>query len=223
VTVGIPGGGVAAVAGVAAAAGVAGVAEAAGRPGVLPSRLIWVGRMERPKGGDLFLRALAPAARVLGRDLTARMFGDGRERARWERLAGRLHDGSTGVRVSFPGWVNEPDLQRALAEADLLVVSSTWPEPYGRVGLEAGWHGVPVAAFAVGGVPEWLEDGVNGFLAPGEPPSAPGLADAIVRCLDDPDRHAGLRAGAREVAKRLTFARHAADLERVFHRVLHRD
>ena len=71
-------------------------------------------------------------------------------------------------------------------ESDLLVVPSIWPEPFGQVGPEAGLYGVPVAAFAVGGTPSWLTDGVNGLLAAGDPPTAAGLAESIVGCLADP-------------------------------------
>jgi glycosyltransferase involved in cell wall biosynthesis len=187
-----------------------------------PSRLIWSGRMERPKGGDLCLEATALAARALDRPLELTLFGDGRERRAWERRAGRLARGGAPLRVNFAGWVAAEAMDRAFAAADLLVLSSVWPEPYGRVGLEAGRHGVPAAAFAVGGIPEWLEDGVNGRMAPARPPRAPGLASAIVGCLRDPAEHARLRAGARAAAARLGFTDHAARLERVFREIIAR-
>ena len=72
---------------------------------------------------------------------------------------------------------------RSSPRADLLVVPSLWPEPFGLVGLEAARHRLPVAAFAVGGIPDWLRPGVNGYLAPGDPPTPGGLADAIIACL----------------------------------------
>ena len=100
-----------------------------------------------------------------------------------------------------------------LDEADLLVVPSVWPEPFGLVGPEAGLHGVPAAGFAVGGIPEWLQDGVNGCLAPGDPPTTAGLADAIVRCLADPDTHRRLRQEAVRCAQRFSMTRHLAELE----------
>jgi glycosyltransferase involved in cell wall biosynthesis len=80
------------------------------------------------------------------------------------------------------------------------VVPSLWPEPFGLVGLEAARLSVPAVAFDVGGVTEWLKDGVNGFLAPGDPPTAQGLAGAIARCFSAPGQMATLRAGARAVA-----------------------
>ena len=102
-----------------------------------------------------------------------------------------------------------------MLDSDLLVVPSTWPEPFGLVGPEAGLHGLPAAAFAVGGVPEWLSDGVNGHLAPGDPPSAAGLARAIVECLREPAELARLSRGAREMALRFELDAHLETLVRI--------
>ena len=60
------------------------------------------------------------------------------------------------------------------------------------VGPEAGRQRLPAAAFAVGGIPDWLRPGINGFLAPGDPPTARGLAEAIIACLENPETHARL-------------------------------
>ncbi len=88
---------------------------------------------------------------------------------------------------------------------------SLWPEPFGLSGLEAGRFGLPTTAFAVGGIPEWLTDGVNGAIASLDGVRATSLAHAIERCLD-PNHHAQLRDGAREVAGRYTMERHLAAL-----------
>ena len=95
---------------------------------------------------------------------------------------------------------------------------SLWPEPFGLVGLEAGQHKVPVAAFAVGGIPEWLRPGINGYLAPGDPPTSNGLADAIVACLKDAELYARLREGAGRIAAEFDFERHVDALIRVLDR-----
>jgi glycosyltransferase involved in cell wall biosynthesis len=87
------------------------------------------------------------------------------------------------------------------------------------VGLEAARHGVPAAAFAVGGIPEWLEDGVNGRLAPATPPRAEGLGDAIAACLRDPAEFYRLRAGARAAATRAQMGPHVDALEQLFHAI----
>jgi glycosyltransferase involved in cell wall biosynthesis len=82
------------------------------------------------------------------------------------------------------------------------------------VGPEAGLRGLPAAAFAVGGIPEWLTDGVNGALARGSR-TAKSLADAVVRCLRDPVEHARLRCGAIKEARRFNPVTHLKALMNV--------
>ena len=93
---------------------------------------------------------------------------------------------------------------------------SLWPEPFGLAGPEAGLHGVPAAAFATGGIPEWLNDGRNGYLAPANPPTAEGLAAAIIGCLRDPARHRRMRLAAIELAARFSVERHIGKLNEIF-------
>ncbi len=175
-------------------------------------RLLFLGRLVRPKGVDLLLRAVPLAGRELP-GLRLSVVGDGPERPRLERLARRL-----GVEALFAGWADGADRLEHLPRADLLVVPSLWPEPFGMVGLEAGCVGLPAAGFAVGGIPDWLSPGVSGELAP-EPASARGFADALVRALRDPAHHHRLRQGAWETARSFTLERHVGHLERVLARV----
>ena len=121
--------------------------------------------------------------------------------------------------MTFPGWRTADQLDVLMARTDLLVVPSVWPEPFGSVGPTAAQHGVPAAAFAVGGIPQWLREGVNGHLAPGHPPSASALAKAIVSCVQDPHHYAALCSGARKVGASFTMDRHLPELMRVFQQV----
>jgi glycosyltransferase involved in cell wall biosynthesis len=103
------------------------------------------------------------------------------------------------------------------------VVPSLWPEPLGLVGTEAAAKGIPVAAFAVGGIPEWLVDGVNGTLADGNPPTSEGLAEAIVRCLADPVEYDRLSRGALATGRQLSLKPHIEALSRIFETSASRD
>jgi glycosyltransferase involved in cell wall biosynthesis len=182
-------------------------------------RLLFTGRMDRLKGGRILLDALPRVASRLGRRVSLTFAGDGPERRSWERAARRLQLRDPNVAVNFTGWVAREQLDRLLDECDLLVFPSQWPEPFGLAGPEAGARGVPVAAFAVGGTSEWLADGVNGHLAPGDPPTAEGLADAVVRCLTDPDEYARLARGAVQIAHRFSMRNHLSSLLDIFERV----
>ena len=54
----------------------------------------------------------------------------------WEALAARLH-----VKSTFPGWLDGDARQAWLARASVAALPSTWPEPFGLVGLEAAAAG----------------------------------------------------------------------------------
>jgi len=71
---------------------------------------------------------------------------------------------SAGLPITFTGWRH--DIANVFAELDLLVVPSTPLDAAPRVILEAFAARVPVVASASGGIPEIVEDNVNGFLAP---------------------------------------------------------
>ena len=69
------------------------------------------------------------------------------------------------------------------------------------VGVEAMARGRPVVAFAVGGIPDWLDDGVTGILAPEADTAA--LGAAIATLLGDRERAEALgRAGLERVRAR---------------------
>ena len=96
-------------------------------------------------------------------------------------------------RVRFTGSRTGPELGRAYAGADLLVLPSR-AETYGMVVTEALARGVPVIAADVGGVSEAL--GHGGLLVPSEDPAA--LGGALRRWLCEPELREGLRRAAQE-------------------------
>jgi glycosyltransferase involved in cell wall biosynthesis len=185
----------------------------------LPSRVAFVGRMEYLKGGPLLIDAMCAAAVALNRPLTITFAGDGRERATWEERARAAQARDSRFDFSFVGWLKRSAVADLLGHSDLLALPSIWPELFSLVGLEAGLRGVPTAAFRVGGIPEWLDGGVNGHLAPSDPPTATGLATAIAKCLSDPSEHARLSCNARETALRFSAERHLAELLLILHEV----
>ncbi|HEX8433763.1 glycosyltransferase family 4 protein [Archangium sp.] len=166
-------------------------------------QVLMVGRLTDLKGGVELVRALPRAREALGRELELVVAGEGPERPRMQAEAAARR-----VPVRFLGWVDRAERERWMRRVDVLAVPSVWPEPFGMVGVEAGGVGLPSVAFAVGGIPDWCEPGVSGELAPGDPPTPEGLADALVRALADPGHHARLREGAWRTARRFNAEAH---------------
>jgi glycosyltransferase involved in cell wall biosynthesis len=101
-----------------------------------------------------------------------------------------------------------PDL---LAACDLLLFASV-SEGMPACVIEAGVSGVPVAAFAVGGIPEVVEDEVTGVLAaPGDVDALAGLAAGL---LNDPTRRSAIGSAARAASARF-------DIRQIGDRYLH--
>src|SRR5262249_49879111 len=109
------------------------------------------------KGIDIAVRALAEAPA----HITLWVVGTGAEGGTLQALSATR---GLGERVSFSG-------QRTLVEpimqaADCLVCPSLWAEAAGLVNLEALGTGLPVLASRIGGIPEYVDDGVTGYLFP---------------------------------------------------------
>jgi glycosyltransferase involved in cell wall biosynthesis len=172
--------------------------------------VLFLGRMTKLKGGDFLIHAVAQASQRLGQTIRLTMAGDGPRRPHWEKLAVRQK-----VSAVFPGWVTVPERRRLLSSASLLAMPSIWPEPFGLAGLEAASFGLPSIAFDVGGIRQWLTDGCNGWLVPGNPPTVVALADGLVRAFSQPDQLFAMRKGARQTARRMSLAAHLDRLETI--------
>ena len=172
------------------------------RPLPPSSTVLFASRMTPIKGGDVAVRAVAEAGRLLGRPVKLLMAGGGPQRARLESLAAALH-----VDATFTGWVSDAARLDLIRRASVLAVPSLWPEPFGLSGLEAAVHGVPAVAFDVGGIREWLRDGVNGVLVR-EAGDAGALARALTQVLGDVSFLQQLGEGALAVAGELSRDAH---------------
>jgi glycosyltransferase involved in cell wall biosynthesis len=159
--------------------------------------LLCVAAVTPDKGHDVLLDALSTA-----KDLSWRCACVGsldRDPAYADGVRRRAHDGGLGDRVRFPGPRTGPDLDRAYAAADLLVLASH-AETYGMVVTEALARGLPAIVAEVGGVTEALGHGEDGtrpglLVAPGD---AAALGGAVRAWLRDADLRGRLRRAARE-------------------------
>ena len=121
-------------------------------------------------------------------------------------------------RVRFLGHVPQEELPMWYRSADMYVLSSNFDNAPNAL-LEAMASGLPVLSTDVGGVSEYLRDGVNGQLVP--PNDADALARAMLTYADDPAMAARIGAHNRaEAACRYSWAASAAALRAVFQRLI---
>jgi glycosyltransferase involved in cell wall biosynthesis len=137
------------------------------------------------------------------------MAGDGPQKEAWRSLAS-----AHGVHLELTGWVAPEDRARVYGRGLLAAVPSVWPEPFGLAGLDAASLGRPAVAFDVGGIREWLTDGLNGRLV--EPGAGhEGFARAMVALLDNPAERERMGQHALDVSRRMSVAVHVERLEAV--------
>ncbi|KVW97032.1 glycosyltransferase family 4 protein [Thiobacillus denitrificans] len=96
-------------------------------------------------------------------------------------------------RIRYIGYVKA--VENVYHTADIVVVPSRWQEPLGLINLEAGACRKPVVATRVGGIPEVVEDGVNGYLV--EPEDVDGLTARVADLIADPSLRARMGEAGR--------------------------
>jgi glycosyltransferase involved in cell wall biosynthesis len=152
------------------------------------SVVLSVGRMVPDKDHETLLRAFALVARTFpGAELW--LVGEGPLLEKIRQLASEIL--SPGTCCFLPP---QSDLRPLFRQAGLLALSSR-TEALPNVVLEAMASGLPVAATAVGGVPEMVLPAETGWLAPAG--DAPALAAALGRLLGDPEQCQSFGRGAR--------------------------
>ncbi len=172
--------------------------------------VLFLGRLTHQKAPERFLQA---AARVADRVPTARfvMAGDGELRADLERSA---RDMGLARRVSFPGFLAGPAVERAFDAASVFVMPSV-SEPFGLVALEAMDRGVPVVLTRSSGVAETV---MSALKVDSEDVDA--LADRVLAVLRHPALAGHLAQQGRSEVRRLTWARQAERLIGVYRELL---
>ena len=163
--------------------------------------VLFVGRTVPGKGLHCLLDAMevvrckAPDAKLLV--VGSPGPGTAASRPYLERLKKRAS--LMGDAVAFTGYVDNNQTPYLYAAADVTVVPSLYREAFGKVVAESMATGVPVIASRRGGIPELIDDGIDGLLVE-NPEDAESLADPIVELLEHPIHRQEMGAAARRKA-----------------------
>lgn len=150
------------------------------------SYIIYFGRLVKEKGLDILFEALASSG------IRLKIVGHGSEK---EKL--KVKSEELKVNVEFIEHKSGKELHDLIRNSKFVVLSSIWYENYPVSLLEAGALGKAVVGSRLGGIPEIIENGVNGFLA--EPADANDWREKIQRLWSDDDLCEQMGRRAREL------------------------
>jgi glycosyltransferase involved in cell wall biosynthesis len=185
--------------------------EAQARLGVSGPLVLAVGSLQRRKGFDIIIDALAAIGRP---EVTLAICGTGEEHV---ALQNRAHERGIGPQVRFEGQVSRDRVRDYFAASDVFVHAAEL-EAAGNVILEAQASGAPVIVTDSGGPAEYVEDGVTGFVIPiGDAGALASRLGALLSCSSLSARLG--EAARRYVTHRHDYSRMMAELRAVYQAV----
>ena len=185
--------------------------------------LLFVGRLERLKGVEIAIRALALLRDRRHDDVRLLILGEDSlegEESEKERLKAIASEAGVRDRVDFIGSVAHHELPYFYAAADVCVMPS-YSESFGLVALEAQACGCPVVASGVSGLRSVVRDEVSGYLIDEHDPAA--YAERIGRLLENSELAQQMGRRGRLLAQRFSWTRTADRLELLFDGVVERN
>ncbi|MEK7609214.1 MAG: glycosyltransferase family 4 protein, partial [Patescibacteria group bacterium] len=154
--------------------------------------VITTSRLVYKNGIDTLIRA---CAQLLTTNYQLLIIGDGPDRLKLEKLANDL---GVSNKVKFIGHIDPALIPEYLAKADIFVRPSR-SEGLGNSFLEAMAAGLPVIGTAVGGIPDFLVDNVNGLFSKVDDPK--DLAEKITRIANNPELSRRLSENGQKLVK----------------------
>ena len=154
--------------------------------------LLSVGRLAAEKQVELILPVLQNIPNV-----HLAIVGDGPYRETLEQVF-------DGYPVTFTGYKSGEDLSKAYASADIFMFPSSAIETFGLVAAEAMASGLAVVSSRVGGVPELIDSGVNGYMF--ELGDTETMVQQVRDLVENPHKLESMRQAARERMCRTSWA-----------------
>ncbi|NPV51547.1 MAG: glycosyltransferase family 4 protein [Candidatus Methanofastidiosum sp.] len=152
--------------------------------------ILFVGSLSKHKGPDILIKSFKKISKS---NLRLHIVGKGPLEQELRRLAG------DDPRIRFHGFLRGEELENMYRMANLTVLPSIWYDNSPMVIYESFSNSTPVLASRIGGIPELVIDGYNGFLF--EPGDVEGLSSLIEKISRDPSILAELERGAYDSCK----------------------
>ena len=157
---------------------------------------LFVGRLSEEKG----IETIISLAKILP-DITFKIVGRGPSMEKLHRAGDKCSN------LEFMGFRMGDELKELYENATVVLLPSRVHEVFPLITLEAMSVGKPVIGSRVGGIPEIIEDAINGFLV--SPLDLSGWTEAVMRIFYDDDLQQRLSHGARDcIEKRFSLDEH---------------
>lgn len=160
--------------------------------------LLYVGRLTPVKGVHILVEAFReihrrmPDVRLI---ITGSSFFGGAAKTAYEQELVKLAEPVSDA-IVFTGYLPHDKLKYLYAMVDMIALPSVWQDPCPLVVLEAMASGTCLVSSAVGGIPEVVENGINGVLV--EAGNVDALVQAVCHTLSRPDGMRLIETAARE-------------------------
>jgi glycosyltransferase involved in cell wall biosynthesis len=171
-------------------------------------KILFVGRLQNVKGVTYLIEAMNIITKHY--DVTLLIVGEGEDREKLEALVKKLELNNF---VSFVGKAPRSEIPKYMAESDIFILPSI-SEGFPLVLLEAMASGLTVVASNVGGIPEIIEDGVNGLLT--KPMNSIDLADKVLHVLCDDKLRERISSNNKKCIEKYDWGQITLQLEGVY-------
>ena len=179
--------------------------------------LVAFGRLDSRKGFDVAIKAVAVLRNKYGCQVKLRIIGDGPIRCELQDL---VEIEKLNGQVELTGF--KDNVYEYIAKGHIVVIPSVWEEPFGLAVIEAMANSKIIIASKVGGIPEMLREGEEGFLVPKAEPEA--IAEKVIWVMEHPDKANAMAARAyHRVSREFTIVRMASQLVNIYQSLLERN
>jgi len=167
--------------------------------------ILYVGSLTSHKGVQILIESVKG---IENKNLRLNIVGDGNYKNSLIELAG------DDERIIFHGKINNDEIGSFYNNANVLVVPSIWYEVLGIVILESFRAGVPVVGSRIGGIPEVIKDGYNGYLF--DAGDTLGLKKILENLIENPEELAILGRNAHESVLKYEMQGHLKKLIEIY-------